>query len=169
MATECLVWVYIINALGAWPILDYWSVCGITLFLSLNRGKKKPSFCKLLATALHLLFTLIFLSMIYKPGNILEHTELCFVKYYEYVKLYVKLKCCFSDFEMILSLPQFKPVHEQERCTMKKMQDFRPYPLSVFFLNLNMSAQHVWAYAENKRHGCNSLRISKNLSCGIQK
>lgn len=35
----------------------------------------------------------------------------------------------------------------------KKMQDFRPYHLSVLFFNLTVSAQHARAYAENKGLG----------------
>lgn len=34
-----------------------------------------------------------------------------------------------------------------------EMQDFRPYQLSLFFLNLGMSVQHAQAYAENKGMG----------------
>lgn len=137
------------------------------VIFELEQRGKKISFCQLLATTLHLLFTLIFLSLMHNSVNILEHTELFFVQQW-ICKVICKTEMLFF-FEMILSLPQFKLVHEQERCTMKKMWDFRLYCLSVFFLNLSVSAQRVQTYAENKRQGCNSLKINKNLSGGMQK
>lgn len=42
------------------------------------------------------------------------------------------------------------------------MQDFRPYQLSLFFLNLSMSVQHAQVYAENKGMGAIISKLVRN-------
>lgn len=48
------------------------------------------------------------------------------------------------------------------------MQDFRPYHLPLFFLNLSVSVQRVQAYAENKEMGTIVWKLLRNRAFWIQ-
>lgn len=50
----------------------------------------------------------------------------------------------------------------------KNAQDFRPYHLQFFFLNLNVSVQHIQAYAKDKGMGAIDWNFIGNCTLGYK-